>query len=54
MLSKTNARPNMDERGFASLEHLMTLSSFHHAVGAFAEPSDEFGQMADMPISRFI
>lgn len=44
----------LDERGFASLEHLMCLSSFHHAVGAFSEPADEFGQMADMPISRFI
>lgn len=44
----------LDERGFASLEHLMTLSSFHHTVGPFAEQGDEFGQMTKMPISRFL
>lgn len=43
----------LDERGFASLEHLMTLSSFHHTVGPFAEQDDEFGEVTDMPISRF-
>ncbi len=51
-----NKRKNeyLDERGFASLEHLMSLSSFHHTVGAFSEPGDEFGLMTDMPISRFL
>ena len=44
----------LDRRGFASLEHLMTLSSFHHTVGPFSEPEDEFGQMMKMPISRFL
>lgn len=44
----------LDERGFASLEHLLTLSSFHHSIGPFAEEADEFGALADMPISRFL
>ena len=44
---------HLDERGFASLEHLLTLSSFHHTEGPFAQPADEFGALADMPVSRF-